>query len=48
MTDWDKVQEYILQVLAKPVFTHELVSETVQEEIKEALKDKFLALCREK
>ena len=45
MTDWDKVLEYISQVLGKPVFTHELASETVQEEIKEALKDEFLALC---
>ena len=45
MTDFDKIQEYISKVLGRPIFTHELASETVQEEIKEAVKDKFLALC---
>ena len=45
MTDFDKIQEYISQVLGRPIFTHELASETVQEEIKKAVKDKFLALC---
>ena len=45
MTDFDKIQEYISQVLGRPVWTHELAFETVQEEIKEAIKDKFLALC---
>ena len=45
MTDFGKIQEYISKVLSRPVFTHELASETVQEEIKEAVNDKFLALC---
>ena len=45
MTDFGKIQEYISQVLGRPVWTHELAFETVQEEIKEAIKDKFLALC---
>ena len=45
MTDFDKIQEYISKVLGRPIFTHELASETIQAEIKEAVKDKFLALC---
>ena len=45
MTDMGKLQEFIEETLGRSVFTHELVTESIQREIKDKLKDDFLALC---
>ena len=39
--------KYIEDLLNRPVFTHELASEEVWNEIKEKSKDDFLKLCRD-
>jgi len=46
MTDFSKVHEYIEKKLDRPVWTHEMAFESVQEEIKEKCKDDFLDLCK--
>ena len=40
--------EYVEEIMKRPVFTHELGSELVWEQIKEASKPDFIRLCREK
>ena len=40
-------QKYIEDLLNRPVFTHELASEEVWNEIKKKSKDDFLKLCRD-
>jgi len=45
----DKFQifhKYIEDILGRPVWTHELASEKVWEEIKEKSKEDFINLCR--
>lgn len=39
--------KYIEELLNRPVFTHELASEEVWNEIKEKSKNDFLKLCRD-
>lgn len=39
--------KYIEELLNRPVFTHELASKEVWNEIKEKSKDDFLKLCRD-
>lgn len=39
--------QYIEEIMKRPVFTHELGSELVWEQIKEASKPDFIRLCRE-
>lgn len=38
--------QYIEEKLGRPVFTHELAFYTVTEEIKKAVEDDFIELCR--
>lgn len=38
---------YVGRILGRPVFTHEFGSEAVTEEIKEAARPDFLAICCE-
>lgn len=38
--------KYIEDILGRPVWTHELASEEVWEEIKEKSKEDFINLCR--
>lgn len=47
MCDWDDMHQYIEKKLGRPVWTHELAFEEMQEKIREATKDDFLALCNE-
>lgn len=45
MCDFEDVHNYIQAKLGRPVWTHELAYNTVQEDIRNACKDDFLALC---
>ena len=45
MSDFDKVHQYIEQKLGRPVYTHELSSLNVQNEIMNKVRDDFLSLC---
>lgn len=47
MCDWDDMHQYIEKKLGRPVWTHELAFEEMQEKIREVVKDDFLALCNE-
>lgn len=47
MCDWDDMHQYIEKKLGRPVWTHELAFEEMQEKVREATKDDFLALCNE-
>lgn len=38
--------EYVEEKLGRPVFTHELVDDYIQKEIKMAVYDDFIELCR--
>lgn len=42
--DFGDMHEYIEKKLGRPVFTHEMASEKVMEEIKAATKQDFLSL----
>ena len=46
MCDLDDLHKYIQDKLGRPVWTHELASDAVWQEIKEKSKDEFLAICR--
>jgi hypothetical protein len=41
---FEDMHEYIEQIMGRPVFTHELASDTLCEEIKEKAKQDFLAI----
>ena len=45
MCNFGDVHEYIEKILGRPVWTHELADEKVWNEIKEASKSDFIALC---
>lgn len=45
MCDFSDVQKYIEEKLGRPVWTHEIASYNVQDEINKAVKPDFLALC---
>ena len=45
MCDFDEVHQYIEQKLGRPVYTHELSSLNVQNEIMNKVRDDFLSLC---
>ena len=47
MTDFDSMHKFIEKKLGRLVWTHELASEKVQDEIKKAFKEDFLKLCAE-
>ena len=46
MCDFNDLHKYIEDKLGRPVWTHELASETVFSEIKEKSKADFLAICQ--
>lgn len=46
MCDFDDVQQYIQEKLGRPVWTHELADEAIQNEIQEKTRPDFLALCQ--
>lgn len=46
MCDFADVQKYIQEKINRPIWTHELAIKSVQDEIHEATKSDFLALCR--
>lgn len=45
MCDVSDVHKYIEEKLGRPVWTHEMASYNVQNEIHEATKEDFLSLC---
>lgn len=45
MCDFDDMHGYIEKKLGRPVFTHELASEQIQQEIEDKTKADFLAIC---
>lgn len=45
MCDFDYFHRYVEEKLGRPVFTHELGYIEVEDEIKAASRDDFLALC---
>lgn len=48
MCDFDDLHKFIEDTLGRPVWTHELASVQLQEEIREKVKPDFLALCESK
>lgn len=47
MCDFSDVHKYIEDKLGRPVYTHEMASFNVQDEIKKAVKPDFLSLCND-
>lgn len=47
MCDMSDLQAYIEELLGRPVWTHELADEHIQNEIKVKSKPEFLSLCAE-
>ena len=45
MCDWDDLHKFIEDTLGRPVWTHELADDKVNEEIRLRLKPRFLAIC---
>lgn len=43
---WDAFHEDVEKRLGRPVFTHEFAEKPMWEEIKEAYKEDFLAMCK--
>lgn len=48
MCDFDDMHKYIEDKLGRSIWTHELADETIQNEIHNAVKKDFIALCRSK
>ena len=46
MTDFSDLHEFIEKKLGRPVWTHELANELVLKELREAVKEDFLNLCK--
>lgn len=47
MCDFDDVHKYIEEKLGRPVWSHELGLEEIQNEIRKKCKPEFLELCKE-
>lgn len=47
MCDFNDLHKYIETVLERPIWTHELAFDSVQNEIKEKTKSDFLKLCED-
>lgn len=47
MCDFDDMHKYIEEKLGRPVWTHELASDEIQNEIKQKCKPEFLKICKE-
>ena len=46
MCDFNDVHKYMEEKMGRPLWTHELAFPEVQDEIRELIKEDFLALCR--
>ena len=44
-TERDEVYKYMAEIMGRPVFTHELASKEIQDQLKEKAKADFIALC---
>lgn len=42
----NEVYKYMAEIMGRPVFTHELASKEIQEQLQERSKADFIALCR--
>lgn len=47
MCDFDDMHKYIEEKLGRPVWSHELASKEIQNEIRQKCKQEFLELCKE-
>ena len=47
MVNMDELQTFIEEKLGRPVWTHELASDNVWQELHAALKPEFLKLCED-
>lgn len=47
LCDMHDVHVYIEEILGRPVFTHELASESIQNEIREKARPDLEAICKE-
>lgn len=47
MCDFNDMHEYIEKKLGRPIWTHELAFDLVQDEIHEKVKPDFLKICEE-
>lgn len=47
MGDFSTLHEYIEEVMGRPVWTHEMGNRVIADEIKEASRADFIALCEE-
>ncbi len=47
MCDFDDLHKYIEEKLGRPVWSHELGLEEIQNEIRQKCKTEFLELCKE-
>lgn len=45
MCDFNDVHKYIEEKLGRPLWTHELAEPGIQQEVHDAVKEDFLALC---
>lgn len=45
---FDEMHRYIEKVMGRPVFTHEMGDERIAQEIRDASKDDFLKIVRER
>ena len=44
--DREELHKYWAELMGRPIFTHELASKEIQEELQAKSKDDFIALCR--
>lgn len=45
MCDFGDFHEYVEEILGRPVWTHEMALDEVENEIKEKSKEEFLEIC---
>ena len=45
MCDFDLMHQYIEKIMGRPVYTHELASESFNDELREKVKPDFLKIC---
>lgn len=48
LCDFIKVHEYIEEKLGRPIWTHELANEEIQEEIRDKCRDDFVELAEKR
>lgn len=48
MCDFNEVHRYIEKLLGRPVFTHDLALDVIEDEVREKSKDDFLKICADK